>query len=206
MKKDDFVQISLLDPVLGIMELVRIEFDRQNMLIIDRYNKRYINVPYSQVEFLNKCDIDFNTLQNLFWNYIFVPDKTGAKEDDLKFQAADGGEPKEGKEVYIKYIDQLITYAFTTDWQTGRLNQTVITGNKDKNSKFAFIYEDFNEMKGKMFPNKMVMQFVMDNKNASLTFELSNIKNKMNKVEKTQVPTKYTKADPEKIFNEIIRR
>lgn len=206
MKKDDFVQISLLDPVVGIMELVRIEFNAQNMLLIDRYNKRYMDVPYSQVEFLKKCDIDFHSLQNLFWNYIFIPDKKEANDEHFTFHNLKGEEPRVGEDVSIKYIDDILTYTFNTQYQTGRLTNTIITGNKDQRSKFSFNYDDFQDLKGKLFPNKMVMNFVMDNKNAAFSFELNSIKNKLGKAERTQIPTKYTKTDPEKIFNEIIKR
>ena len=96
MKKDDVIQISLLDPIAGLLELIRIEFTKDMMLMVDRYNKKYIYVPYDQVDFLKKCDIDFIALENLFWNHIFVPAKQQAEPEDFLFETTESSEPVSG--------------------------------------------------------------------------------------------------------------
>ena len=68
LKKGEVIQISLLDPFAKLMEVLRIEFTKEYMLMIDRFHKRYIQIPYEEVDFLKRCDIDFNALENLFWN------------------------------------------------------------------------------------------------------------------------------------------
>ena len=79
MKKNDVIQLSLVDPLLGVMELGRMEFTKTRVLIIDRVNKQYVDLPYSDVSFLKQANIDFNTLQSLFWHEVFEP---GKKMDD----------------------------------------------------------------------------------------------------------------------------
>ena len=76
MKKNDVIQISLVDPLLGVMELGRMEFTKTRVLIIDRINKQYVDLPYSDVSFLKQANIDFNTLQSLFWHEVFEPGKS----------------------------------------------------------------------------------------------------------------------------------
>ena len=93
MKKDEVIQISVMDPVAGLLELGRLEFTRTNLKMLDRFNKNYIDVPYSEVEFLNKCDIDFNSLQNLFWNRLFIPSKPHLAANDFVYANEQGGEP-----------------------------------------------------------------------------------------------------------------
>lgn len=206
MKKDDVIQISLLDPLVGLMEVIRIEFTKEMMLMIDRYNKKYIYVPYDEVDFLKKCDIDFIALENLFWNHIFVPAKSDPEASDFVFEMQD--EPQDDKAGYVclKYIDEHLTYCFNTQNDTKRLKQTVITGNRDKESKFAFSYDDFQAFQGTQFPNEMVMSFIMGTKNAALSFSLSSVKNKSGWQTRTKIPTKYTKEDPERIFRSLMGR
>ena len=84
--------------------------------------------------------------------------------------------------------------------------QTVITGNRDKDSKFAFSYADFQPFHGTEFPNQMVMSFIMGSKNAALSFTLSSVKNKSGWETRTKIPTKYSKEDPERIFRSLMGR
>ena len=204
MKKDDVIQISLLDPLVGLMEVIRIEFTKDMMLMVDRYNKKYIYVPYDQVDFLKKCDIDFIALENLFWNHLFVPAKQQPELEDFQFEAPDGSEPTAGSDVRLKYVDEHLTYCFTTSQANKRLVETLITGNRDKDSKFAFKYNDFKPFQGNDFPNEMVMSFIMGSKNASLSFIHKSVKNKSGWETRTKIPTKYSKEDPERIFRSIM--
>ena len=204
MKKDDVIQISLLDPLVGMMEVIRIEFTKDMMLMIDRYNKKYIYVPYDEVDFLKKCDIDFIALENLFWNHIFVPAKEEAEDTDFTFEAPDGSKPNGNSDINLRFVDDHLTYCFTTQQTTKRLVETLITGNRDRDSKFAFRYDDFKPFQGKDFPNEMVMSFIMGRKNASLSFILSSVKNKSGWETRTKIPAKYTKEDPERIFRSLM--
>jgi hypothetical protein len=204
MKKDDVIQISLLDPLVGMMEVIRMEFTKDMMLMVDRYNKKYIYVPYGEVDFLKKCDIDFIALENLFWNHIFVPAKPEAEASDFVFEKPDGTAPDTSSDVTLKYVDDHLTYCFNTSKAVKRLVETVITGNRDKNSKFAFSYANFQPFHGTEFPNEMIMSFIMGSKNASLSFVLSSVKNKSGWETRTKIPTKYTKEDPERIFRSLM--
>ncbi len=206
MKKDDVIQISLLDPLVGLMEVIRIEFTKDMMLMVDRYNKKYIYVPYDEVDFLKKCDIDFIALENLFWNHIFVPAKTEPEASDFTYEKADGTQPDAQNDVNLKFVDEHLTYCFNTSQAVKRLVQTVITGNRDKDSKFAFSYADFQPFHGTEFPNQMVMSFIMGSKNAALSFTLSSVKNKSGWETRTKIPNKYSKEDPERIFRSLMGR
>ncbi len=204
MKRDDVIQISLLVPKLGMIELGRIEFTKERMLVVDRINKKYIDVPYNEVDFLKRCDVDFNTLQNLFWNQIFVPSQPTCQEKDFTYTSDGGKAPRGDGNVFLKYVDDFLTYQFRTEQPNGRLSQTQISSNKEPESKFAFDYSDFNSYKGVMFPHNMVMSFIMGHKNASLTFGLSSLKDKSGWETRTKVSDKYTKQDPEKIFRSLL--
>ena len=204
MKRDDVIQISLLMPKIGMIELGRIEFTKERMLVVDRVNKKYIDVPYSEVDFLKRCDVDFNTLQNLFWNHVFVPSQPTCSEKDFTYSDNNGNAPQGTGDVLLKYVDSFLSYQFRTEQPDGRLTQTQIWSNKEPDSKFAFDYTNFSNYKGMAFPHNMVMSFIMGNKNASLSFGLSSLKDKGGWETRTKVSQKYTKQDPDNIFRSLL--
>ena len=89
MKRDDVVQLSLT--FLG-MEVGRMEFTPQDVLIIDRMNKQYVRAAYSEVGFLQRANLDFYALQALFWNELFIPGErnVGAHASRFRLSEASG--------------------------------------------------------------------------------------------------------------------
>ena len=75
-KKGEVIQLSIA-PLLGI-EVARAEISSDGVLVIDRMNKRYVEVSFAEVKALANADLDFHTLQALFLNELFLPGK-----DDL---------------------------------------------------------------------------------------------------------------------------
>ncbi len=198
MKRDDVIQLSLVDPVLGVMEVGRIEFTRTRVLVLDRVNKQYIEAQYSDVDFLKKANIDFNTLQSLFWNTVFEPGKTTPVADDFQYdRTADG--------VSMTYRDKLLTYGFHTQLKDGKLDKTSITGNNDRSCRCDFTYGDFTTFSDLPFPKEISMSFSTGSKTFSMSLSLGAIRNSSDWVARTSVPGKYSKANPEKIFKQLMR-
>ena len=67
MRYGDVIQLTLVDPVLGIAEIGRIELSSDKVLIIDRVNKRYVDTNYEEFSALKSRNIDFKTIQEFFW-------------------------------------------------------------------------------------------------------------------------------------------
>lgn len=198
MKKNDVIQLSLVDPLLGVMELGRMEFTKTRVLIIDRVNKQYVDLPYSDVSFLKQANIDFNTLQSLFWHEVFEPGKKTANPSDFQYQ-------ENGDKINIMYVDHMLTYRFTTQKKQGQLSETLITNNTDKNYRFAFSYDKFTSFYNKQFPKEMTMSFTAASQQTSLSMSLSSMKNASDWVARSSAPSKYTKADPEKLFKMLVK-
>ena len=74
MRRDEVVQMSVT--AFGLMEVASVEFTPERAYIIDKVNKRYALLNYSS-GWANLAGINFNTMQALFWNRIFIP---GEKE------------------------------------------------------------------------------------------------------------------------------
>ena len=204
MRKGDVVQISLVDPLVGIAEVGRMEFAPHKVMIIDRFNKQYVDVPYNEISFLQRADIDFNALQALFWNEVFVPGKTLPTVHDFTFAGEGGQAAMPTGVVNIGYKDRVLHYQFRTIQPKAELQRTAITSSKDPSAVFAFDYGDFGTFEGKPFPRLMTMSFVLGQKKASLTFELSSLRNSSDWEAHTPAPKKYKKADVEKIFRALV--
>lgn len=199
MKKDDVIQVSLVDPILGMMEVGRMEFTRNKVLVIDRINKQYIDVPYEDVDFLKKANIDFNTLQSLFWNEVFEPGEKQPKASAFTYQDNGSGNIEMG------YTDKWLTYSFDTEKQTGILNKTKVADTATHSYQLHFDYGNFTDFEGNKFPKELTLAFTSGTKSASLAFKLSSIKNASDWVARTSIPAKYQKASPEKILKMLVK-
>ena len=67
MRYGDVIQLTLVDPLLGIAEIGRIELSPNKILIIDRVNKRYVDTTYDEFSAFKSRNIDFPTIQDFFW-------------------------------------------------------------------------------------------------------------------------------------------
>ena len=75
MRYGDVIQLTLVDPLLGIAEIGRLELSPDKVLIIDRVNKRYVDTNYQEFSALKSRNIDFNTIQEFFWQEAKKGDK-----------------------------------------------------------------------------------------------------------------------------------
>lgn len=204
MKRDDVIQITLVDPVLGVAEIGRMEFSKTRVLMIDRIHKQYIDVPYAEVDFLQRARIDFNSLQALFWNEVFQPGQATPKASAFTFVGEDGRQPQQQGLVNIDYKDRLLSYRFETVQPTGALSRTSVTSAQGQAAEFSFDYADFSSFQKRQFPHEMVMTFVMGRKHASLTFTLSSLRNSSDWNTHTEAPKKYTKVAADKILRSLV--
>lgn len=70
MRYDEVIQIILVDPLLGVAEVGRLEISPDNILVIDRINRRYVNASYDEFTALQARNINFGTIQELFWREV----------------------------------------------------------------------------------------------------------------------------------------
>ena len=75
MRYGDVIQLTLVDPLLGIAEIGRLELSPDKVLIIDRVNKSYVDTNYEEFSALKSRNIDFNTIQEFFWQEAKKGDK-----------------------------------------------------------------------------------------------------------------------------------
>ena len=81
MRKGEVIQLSLVDPILGISEVARMEIDPNSILLIDKYNKRYVIMTYDDLNRYSNRNIDYQTIEYYFWQQA-----TREDTDQLQFQ------------------------------------------------------------------------------------------------------------------------
>src|SRR5574344_343723 len=67
MRYNDVIQITLVDPLLGIAEVGRMELSPNRVLVIDRINRRYADTNYDEFSALKSRNIDYRSIQDFFW-------------------------------------------------------------------------------------------------------------------------------------------
>lgn len=166
MKRDALVQLSFT--FLGF-EVGRIEFTPTDVLLVDRANKRYVRAKYSDVDVLHEANLNFNTLQALFWNELFVPGATdvAAHYNDFNIKC-EGGET-----IFTLTETPLVNYEFRTETIPGQLTRTSISP-KNGSGYVYCAYDNFTSVDNTTFPQLMTFGF-SGRDNLGMTLALSRI-------------------------------
>lgn len=191
MKRDVVVQLSL--SLLGF-EIGRMEFTPQHVLIVDRVNKNFIRAPYTEVSFLQKAQLDFYSLQSLFWNELFVPGEREAEAHLDRFKVSETGAHT------ILTIDDApkLNYTFLTQTEQALLSSVSVEGkNGEADAKLTWTYDHFEKLDGRIFPSNMSCKVEGLGKSAEMSFSLSRLNNDDSWQAETKVSSRYKelKAD-----------
>lgn len=137
MRRDKSIQISA--SVLGLMEVARIEFLPEMVVVIDRYHNLYSVCHYADIPYRNELGLDFEVVQALLWNRLFSPGSANPADaaTRLLVQSADD-------KGILSIKDMECGYTFTTDVK-GRLASVSKSVNGDM---FSIGYADFSRIPG----------------------------------------------------------
>ncbi len=201
MKRDEVIRIQLTP--LGLMEVGRMEFTRDSVLIMDRIHKQYLKSSYSQVSFLRNNGIDFNALQALFWNQLFVPGEKSMGQNQLERFEIKGEkvELQVGKMNYLWVMDEGMEHISSA---------TATYKSNDKGtSKLAWKYDGFKNYGDKMFPTKqdigLSTQVKGANKTIHIGMDLKNMKEDSKWDSYTKVSSKYKPVELSDVINQILK-
>ena len=144
MKTDDVIQLSLV--AFGFVEAARIELTKEDVLVVDRINKRYVRAPYSKISFLKEAELDFNGLQSMFRNELFVPGKQAIQGNEALLSAS---QVSEDSAVY-SYQNKKLKFQFLVGLANALVQQVRISSAKGKadNAEFNWNYSNFQEFGG----------------------------------------------------------
>ena len=199
-KKGEVVQLSIA-PLLGI-EVARAEISPNGILVIDRMNKRYVEVSFAEVKALAKADLDFHTLQALFLNELFLPGKGDlTARDASSFKV----EPEaEGVWLNVKRAKRF-GYHFLTEAPEALLKESYI-GLNGTPYGLRWKYDDFRALERKQFPVDMELAFEGGRKPVKAALALSRLSTNGDWEARTEVSKKYEKVDLEEILKILLKK
>ena len=199
MKRDDVIRLQLM--AFGFVEAGRLEFTKDYVMIVDRINKQYLKVPYAQLSFLRNSNIDFYTLQALFWNELHQP---GLTKMTNKQKAKLNVEPGVDGDVILSMEDGKLSYSWLTEGKTARIKMANILYSDlyRGNYQLNWDYEEFKANERKFFPTKHIVSFTTPDKEVKLDMKLNYIGKDEDWETRTELSGKYRQMP----VDDILRR
>lgn len=201
MKRGEVVRIQLTP--MGLMEVGRMEFTKDSVLIMDRIHKQFLKSSYDQVSFLKNNGIDFNALQSLFWNQLFLPGETTLGKKQLDAFEVEG--------TNISYQKGKMNYQWHTDDDVERIVSALATYNGTNSGKslLGWEYADFKTFGGKPFPAHQLITLNTNAKGAqkviNVGLTLKSMKADRDWDTVTKVTGKYKPVKLEDVINQILK-
>jgi len=200
MKRNDVIQVQLM--AFGFVEAARLEFTQDYVLIMDRINKHYLKAPYAHIDFLRNSGLNFYSLQALFWNELFQPNRTTLTEDDYKRFTSSGGDD----DVVISLEDNKMNYSWLANNKSGIIKMANILY-KDRfngNSQLNWDYEAFQKQEDtkKLFPTNMAIALNTNEKEVKVGIKLNYINHETEWETRTPISNKYREVT----IDDILRR
>ncbi|MCD8042000.1 MAG: DUF4292 domain-containing protein [Tannerellaceae bacterium] len=199
MIKDSIIHLSVV-PLLGF-EVFRIELTPENVLVIDRLNKRYVNDNYEKLRSQTPIAFNFYNLQALFTNHIFIPgEKEFSPGEYNRFTLI-----QEGPVAEIRIRDEMdILYAFTADGEekvlSTRISDSSYIYHLDWN------YSDFRMVEAQTFPMLMDIK-VLENETSKGGIQIGFSRVQLNETLRidSSIPSKYTKVSLDSILKSLTK-
>lgn len=189
-RRGEVIRLSVA-PLLGI-EVARMDITPENILLIDRLNKRYVRVSFKEISRLANTELNFNILQSLFLNELFLPDKASLSADDAK---AFSIRADNGQAVLEARHGKAMSYRFRAAATDGLLEETSIAL-KDTDYGLTWKYADFGRVDGKTFPQHMhVTAGKGEVQNLSVDMKLSRLSASDGWDAQTELSSKYQEVE-----------
>lgn len=197
MKKDELIQLSIV-PFLGI-EVARLEITQDHVLIVDRMNKQYVSAPMSVLKFLANADIDFYTLQSLFFNELFLPGSKAVEVKDMKAFSVE----KADNDMLIRVKKSgSFGYCFTMNANAGQLTNTEISTHA--NYRLNWSYADFKPLAATNFPASMGISIDGMGKPLMARLNFSKMETGKNAPSQTVISDKYKEIGTDELLKQLL--
>ena len=200
MKRDEAIQLSVA-PLLGI-EVARLELSPEGILLLDRVNKRYVTVSFHELSQWAKADLDYNILQCLFLNELFLPGKKRLQPDDAGAFRIDVRDSYAQLQVAAS---RTLEYSFRTSVTQPQLLRSDIAV-RNTSYGLQWDYSDFADLDGRPFPQRMLLSVTGSADPLSLDMKFSRMNVNSNWETRTEIPSRYDKVTIEEILNLLSKK
>ena len=201
MKRDDVIRLQLM--AFGFVEAGRLEFTKDYVLIMDRINKQYLKAPWMSIDFLRNSGLNFNTLQALFWNQLFMPNL--ARSEKISADSlASFSTIESGDDMIISLEEGKMDYSWLASKQTALIKMANILY-KDRfngNTQLNWDYDQFEKLNKTAYPKKHAITLTTPEKEVKLGMTLNYIGAETEWEPRTEISNKYREVT----VDEILRR
>lgn len=202
MRRNQVIRITIVP--FGLMEVARLEFTPDYVLLIDRMHKEYVKANYADVPFIKAEGVTFYTLQSLFWNELFQPGKDKLGDSDLTAYSVTKNDDGTS---FINFDADKITYQWTTD-DNAFIKAADITYCKGsaQQASVNVTYDSFTPLGVKQFPTQEYVTFrskALSSGSMSLNIDMGNISTDSNWDANTNVSDRYRQITPEEFIERL---
>lgn len=204
MQRDKIIQLSLTP--YGLIEVGRLELTPDYFMLMDRWNKQYVQARWSDVKTLSDAGVDFYVFQALFWEELFVPGRQSLA------LPADFTVSNQGETFSLKPTDKArkskdIDVAFVARALNGLIQQTSVETTGSDVIRFLWDYTKWSELEGRDFPEQMVVNIHHKTTTYAATFNLSHLRSdNADKDLRTKIDTKrYREVELSSLMDQLMK-
>ena len=201
LKRGELIQLSLV--ALGFMEVGRLEFTPDYMMLINRAERQYVKAAYSEAPYPQQARIDGYSVQALFWSDLFVPGRTGGTWQAEDFDIM----RNEESTILTTRAEGMLQCQFVVDALTGLIrNTSVVVGGQVSVPRLNWTYGHFANVEQKSFPDEMQLSLTGAGKDLTAQFSLGNLKWNAKEVSPSKEPGgRYQEVSPDDILKKLLR-
>lgn len=164
---DSAIHLSI-QPFFGV-ELFKLEMTPTEMLVIDKANKRYYQSNYGIFKSRFGVIVNYDAIQSLISNRLFVSGKRGFSPDDFSWKTNDS--INNTLHVQAKTMYQEVA----VDLALGRIAEVLLQTN-DNSKYLKTSYSNFRDFDGFVFPEKINIDGVQGTSKALFHFTVEEVK------------------------------
>lgn len=194
MRRGRSIQISA--SMLGLVEVARIEFLPEMVVVMDKFHNLYSVCHYADIPYRNELGLDFEVVQAFLWNRIFSPGS--ANQVDASTRLRVDRKDEQGA-VHIKDIE--CGYEFISD---GKDRLDAIT-KSESGFKFRIDYSDFTAVSGKwMYPLGLSADIKASDSDIRLSVKMSSVSTEnKNWPDRTQVTRRMRQVTLDELLDNL---
>ena len=188
------IQLSV-QPLFGI-EMFRLYVEPDHIIILDRMNKRYVKESFENIKGTSPMGFDYYTLQSLFTNKLFIPEKTSLSiQDYKKFKYA---ETEENYTLTARDKKSDVDYSFFINGNDQITLSELSMPKKDYSLQWN--YNEFSLMDNQFFPYEMKIEASTKKTKLNTSISLSSISLNDPMTLETSIPTSYTRVELKEVL------
>jgi hypothetical protein len=165
MRRGRSIQVSA--SMLGLVEVARIEFLPDMVVIMDKFHNLYSVCHYADIPYRNEFGLDFEMVQAFFWNRIFAPGSANTADASTRLFL---DRTDEQGNSYIKDIEYGYEFVANSGQRLESINKS------GSGYRFHMDYTDFTALSGKWeFPLGLNFQVKVSDTDVNVQARMSSV-------------------------------